>query len=686
MLFLTRSLSEGKESQNRREKGLTIADVAVKLADDGTLGLALQRMESANTGMFVRAAKATTSLQNAPASLRLTDQGRRGGKELGEGRFGGGMEFGERGWENDVLYAPKPSEYEFQNSAATNTIAAYPHLFKLTTPIKIDEFAKLLRGHPNQPFVQSVVRSLREGFWPWANTHHAEDFPVTWDNSRMVPNSEMEQKFIISYRNEEIAAGRFSENFGPELLPGMYSTPVHAVPKPHSDDLRMVSNMSAGSYAPNQMIQHADIAGARMDTLRDFFAAIRKFKLSSPENAAKKLYVFKSDISKAYRLCPMHPLWQLKQVVTTGYLTDEQKAAGQTEVLSRSVDGNNNFGGRGSFRVFYSVNGLITWVAVNVEGIEDIFVYVDDDWGFDVMDNLEYYEPYDDYFPGKQVKLLKLWDRLGVPHARKKQLYGFELTVIGYEVDPNAMTATMPSDSKSEFVLALRQFAKSNRRTLQEFQQISGWSNWSFNVFPLFKPGLSSVYEKMAGKSNSFALISLSKAVKDDISWMADHIEASSGIFCFDSEDWHPINDATTIIMCDACLDGMGFWLPRISTGFVCPTPSLPNDDPIIFFFEALCVCAALHWAANNLSPALRKRLTIKTDNQNTVDIFNSLKATPFYNTILKSAVDILVSHDIDLRVVHVPGLENERAKDLVPDLIILPFLPPRDVMGAIKC
>ncbi|PBK94307.1 hypothetical protein ARMGADRAFT_1029447 [Armillaria gallica] len=397
---------------------------------------------------------------------------------------------------------PRPPEYKFQNSAAVNTIVDYPHLFRLTTPIKINEFAKLLQGHPNQPFVQSVVTALREGFWPWANTHHAEDFLVTWDNSRMVPNSEMEQKFIISYRDEEIAAGCFSVNFGPDLLPGMYSTPVHAAPKPHSDDLCMVSNMSA--------------------------------------------------------------------VVTTGYLTDEQKAAGKMEVLS-------------------SVNGLITWVAVNMEGIEDIFIYIDDDWGFDVTDNLAYYEPYDDYFPEKQVKLLKLWDRIGVPHARKKQLYGFELTVIGYEVDPNTMTATMPSDSKSKFVSALRQFEKSNRRTLQDFQQISGWSNWSFNVFPLFKPSLSTVYEKMAGKSNSFVLISLSKAVKDDISWMADHIQASSGTYCFDLEDWHPINDATTIIMCDTCLDGMGFWLPRIATGFACPTPSLPNDDPIIFFFEALC-------------------------------------------------------------------------------------------------
>ncbi len=71
----------------------------------------------------------------------------------------------------------------------------------------------------------------------------------------------------------------------------------------------------------------------------------------------------------------------LKQVVTTGYLTNEQKAAGETEILTRTVDCNNNFGGRGSGRVWYSVIGLVTWIAINVENIEDLGCYVDDDFG-----------------------------------------------------------------------------------------------------------------------------------------------------------------------------------------------------------------------------------------------------------------------------------------------------------------
>ncbi|PBK81850.1 hypothetical protein ARMGADRAFT_947599, partial [Armillaria gallica] len=592
---------------------------------------------------------------------------------------------------------PRPPIKEFENAEAMKMIADHPELFKITTPIKVDVLGKYLKMHPNQPFVQSVITALQEGFWPWADTHHDEDFPAMWDNGRMSPRSEMEQKFICGYRDDEIAAGRFSTPFGPDLLPGMYSTPVHVVPKPHSNDFRMVSNMSAGDYAPNRMIRHADIAGSRLDSLHTLFTAILRFRRRSPDNTQKTLVVFKSDVSKAYRLCPMHPLWQLKQVVTTGYLTNEQKAAGETEILIRTVDCNNNFGGRGSGRVWYSVNGLVTWIAINVENIEDLGCYVDDDFGFDDWKDVDFYEPYDEFYPSKQTKLLKLWDRLGVPHSKPKQLFGLQLVIIGFNVDPNAMTVTMPTDSKAELVLALRHFAASNRRNLQEYQQIAGWSNWSLNVFPLLKPGLCNVYVKMQGKTNPFAGIALNNTVKEDLTWLADHIQESDSICCFDSMDWDPVVDATITVLCDACLDGMGFWIPKIACGSVCPTPNLPEGEEVIFFFEALCVCAAIHWVANTLSPELRKRVTVFTDNTNTVDIFNSLRASPNYNPILKSAVDVMISHSIDLRVLHIPGSENDvadalshsqfsRALDLVPRLIILPFKPPHDVLGASKC
>jgi len=47
---------------------------------------------------------------------------------------------------------------------------------------------------------------------------------------------------------------RFSPVFGPDLLPGMYSMPNGVIPKPHSSDLRLVTDHSAGEHALNNFI------------------------------------------------------------------------------------------------------------------------------------------------------------------------------------------------------------------------------------------------------------------------------------------------------------------------------------------------------------------------------------------------------------------------------------------------
>ena len=73
----------------------------------------------------------------------------------------------------------------------------------------------------------------------------------------------------------------------------------------------------------------------------------------------------------------------------------------------------------------------------------------------------------------------------------------------------------------------------------------------------------------------------------------------------------------------------------------------------------------------------------------NTVDMFNSMRAEPGYNTILMEAVDTLIDIGVSLRVFHIPGEENSIADalsrsmfDIVraqqPRLQIAIFQPPR--------
>ena len=163
---------------------------------------------------------------------------------------------------------PKPPDSEFSNTAAIDTIKDNPHLFDIVTPIKVNVLRSYLKDHPNQPFVESVCDGLVNGFWPWADTHHDDGtYPLTYDNAWVQPTGEKEATFLMQQRDTEVMLHRFSPPFGPDLLPGMYSTPIHAVPKPQSDKLRLVVNQSAGTFCQNSMIRREDIAGCPLDTI-----------------------------------------------------------------------------------------------------------------------------------------------------------------------------------------------------------------------------------------------------------------------------------------------------------------------------------------------------------------------------------------------------------------------------------
>ncbi|KAF9065942.1 hypothetical protein BDP27DRAFT_1424333 [Rhodocollybia butyracea] len=185
-----------------------------------------------------------------------------------------------------------------------------------------------------------IVNGLTNGFWPWAKTNYDSGYPTTWDSSFVPPASEPEQVFLNNQRDIKIQKGQFSPTFGPDLLPGMYSNPILAIPKPNSPDLCLVSHQRAGQYCQNSMIDQTQTKGPRMDTFQQFIPALLNYKWKHPNEE--------------------HPLWQIKQVVTTNLPTKDQLAAG-TDIgpPKQNVNLNSCFGDRGSPRIWASVMGLV---------------------------------------------------------------------------------------------------------------------------------------------------------------------------------------------------------------------------------------------------------------------------------------------------------------------------------------
>ncbi|KAF5325358.1 hypothetical protein D9619_009632 [Psilocybe cf. subviscida] len=544
-------------------------------------------------------------------------------------------------WSETAAPIPRIPDKELNNPVVQATLREHPELFKVDTPVNVDNFEALLRGHPNRPLVDSVVDGLRNGFWPWADTK-AGVYPDTYEEKRGPPRDEMRASFIRKKRDEEVEKGHYSQAFE-KLLPGMYCMPIHAVPK--SDvpgDFRLVSDQSAGEFSINSMVDDKKIHGFPLDNMTHVAEMLLHARSKEPD---EELVMFKCDIADAYRLLPMHPCWQIKQIVPVGDVYH--------------ADRRNMFGGKASGSLFIAFNSLIAWIIKFVLLLAIIRAYVDDSFGMEKKGRIAWYQPYKKFMPTAQVRVLQLWDYLGVPHKEKKQVSGAPLTIIGIEVDPNAMTFTLPEESKTKLVEELRYWGKKPEKKthgafrLRQWQVLTGWMNWLFNVYPQLRPSLNNVYDKMRGEHCLSKTVWVNNDIRDDLNWAARALERAAGVQLIHSTRWD-LSTADVTIYADACLEGMGFWVPEKSLGFYSPVPFTAKKE-IIFFWEATCVLAALNYAHNIAKD--HDRIVIFTDNTNTVDIFSSLHCLPAYNQILVQAMSLVLLGRYDLRVIYVPGI-----------------------------
>ena len=141
-----------------------------------------------------------------------------------------------------------------------------------------------------------------------------------------------------------------------------------------------------------------------------------------------------------------------------------------------------------------------------VKLIRNLWTYIDDNGSFAHFGDVAYYPPYGVYYPTDQTKLLQLWDKLNIPHTKKKQIYGLVIPYVGFDVDPNAMTILLSDDQQAKLIARVLGFGKAGKCcSLLEFQHLAGHINWSLPVWLLLQPSLLAMYAKIAGKTKPLA-------------------------------------------------------------------------------------------------------------------------------------------------------------------------------------
>jgi hypothetical protein len=182
---------------------------------------------------------------------------------------------------------------------------------------------------------------------------------------------------------------------------------------------------------------------------------------------------------------------------------------------------------------------------------------------------------------------------------------------------------------------------------------MAGWINWALNIYPLLQPGLSMLYSKMSGKSESLKPIWINTTMVCELHWFTDHIECSDEVHILDSTEWSA-DDANLTAYTDACMTGLGFWIPQDNVGFASPVTT-PHG---IFFLEAWKVLAAIHHVCINGGHHTPACLAIFCDNSNT-NMFNTLCASPDMNGILLTTVNLAIEYNCAFCVFHIAGDAN---------------------------
>ena len=120
-----------------------------------------------------------------------------------------------------------PPERLIHDPQIRRTLDLLKDAIEVKTPFDADKLELMLTDHPNPTFVRSVIKGLREGFWPFDEGDWEAEIGEIIGNYAM---EELDLNVIRSFRDKEISADRWSQplHFS-DLLPGMKISPMFVV-------------------------------------------------------------------------------------------------------------------------------------------------------------------------------------------------------------------------------------------------------------------------------------------------------------------------------------------------------------------------------------------------------------------------------------------------------------------------
>lgn len=387
--------------------------------------------------------------------------------------------------------------------------------------------------------------------------------------------------------------------------------------------------------------------------------------------------LFKLDVSAAFKLLTMSPIWQLRQAIAIPYSSPNGKLDVKYHLQWRAA-----FGSKASPYLWTSLMGAVHWiVAKRAPSVPSPLSYMDDSFGIDLSGRLVPHEHDGEvkFIPPAQKEMLEVWESLGLQWRWKKAEHGRRLIITGLEIDLDDATVSLPAAAVDRFAAEVASFlsAPTRKHPLRRWRQLVGWANWALTVRPFDRPLLTPLFAKLALPSgaprqhSTYSSVFINVAVAEALQEFAANLVASASLDLRDpSLSRWTMEDADVVFYTGACLvtdeqngSGLGYWYEQGGRRFLyfCrPRRTLQR----IAYAETLTVAIAIRHALS-LSPR-PKRIMIRTDSSPAVYAFDSgagkdTDFSPIRRLLLLSFV-ALRKAKADLRVSHIAGKSNYTA------------------------
>ena len=371
-------------------------------------------------------------------------------------------------------------------------------LCKISTPLKVWQWAEMLSNHPDPQFTDYIVSGIENGF----RVGFDYSSPLV-SSKHNLPAAATHPEVISHHLEADIAQQTLLGPFLPDQFPGfqLHTNPIGVVPKKHRPGKwRLIVHLSSPSHRSVNDGIASDICSlsyVSMDTIFDRILQLGRGTLLA-----------KVDIKSAYRVVPVHP--------------DDRNLLGirwEDRVL---VDSALPFGLCSAPKIFNAVADALEWIIIN-HGAEHAWHYLDD---FLVAGA-----------PGSSECRLNLdithhvCDRLGIPLAdEKEEGPATRLTYIGYQLDTAELTISLPPEKLARISALVSEWQLKRRCTKRELSSFTGTLQHASTVVRSGRTFIRRMYDLLACAKRPSHHLNLNEGFRSDLQWWASFLTTWNGI------------------------------------------------------------------------------------------------------------------------------------------------------------